>query len=139
MVLLHVEKSSPTKDAYMSDLLKTNLLSSPSTCFKRVYLETVSSISLEKQREAIFHLLKKGVVLVAETIRNSFVVAPSSTADLVSQKYAYFLLDHKNLTSTMNAYNLGYLHYLNGNYPFYANGDGDIGKLCSDFLPMQSE
>ncbi|CAL9024568.1 unnamed protein product [Prunus brigantina] len=47
-------------------------------------LGTFSSLSLEKQREATFHLLKKRVAFAAETIRNPFVVALSSVADLVN-------------------------------------------------------
>ncbi|CAL9011792.1 unnamed protein product [Prunus brigantina] len=50
-----VDKSSPTGDEIVSDLLKTNFLSSSSACFKLVDhihqagdLETVSSLSLEK-------------------------------------------------------------------------------------------
>ncbi|KAI5338222.1 hypothetical protein L3X38_017493 [Prunus dulcis] len=82
----NVDKSSPAGDADVSDMLETNLLSSPSACFKLVYLETVSSLSLEKQRESIFDLLKKGVVLVAETIQNSSAVAPFSAADLEAEE-----------------------------------------------------
>ena len=70
----------------MSDLLKTNFLSSPFACAEQVDqvrqagdLGTFSSLSLEKQREATLHLLQKGVVFAAETIRNSSsAVAPSS-------------------------------------------------------------
>ena len=81
-----VDKPSPTGDAGVSDLLKTHFLSSPSACAELVDqvrqagdLGTFSSLSLEKQREATFHLLQKGVVFAAETIRNSSsAVAPSS-------------------------------------------------------------
>ncbi|CAL2271554.1 unnamed protein product [Prunus armeniaca] len=80
-----VDKSSPARDAGVSDLLKTQFLSSPSSCAELVDqirqagdLGTFSSLSLEKQREATLHLLQKGVVFAAETIRNSSVVAPSS-------------------------------------------------------------
>ncbi|CAL9025728.1 unnamed protein product [Prunus brigantina] len=101
---------------------------------------------------------------VAETIQNSSVVAPSSAADLVSLKYAYFCLERKDadvsfsydkllarfgachksakkskFEATMNAYKLGYLDCSTGNDPFYAIGDRDIEMLCSDLLPMQSE
>ncbi|CAL2254385.1 unnamed protein product [Prunus armeniaca] len=41
-------------------------------------LGAFSSLSLEKQREATLHLLQKGVVFTAETIRNSSAVFPSS-------------------------------------------------------------
>ncbi|CAL8115589.1 unnamed protein product [Prunus armeniaca] len=80
-----VDKSSPAGDAGVSDLLKTQFLSSPSSCAELVDqirqagdLGTFSSLSLEKQREATLHLLQKGVVFAAETIRNSSAVAPSS-------------------------------------------------------------
>ncbi|CAL9024579.1 unnamed protein product [Prunus brigantina] len=79
------DKSSPRGDACVSDLLKTNFLSSPSSCVELVDhirqagdLGTFSSLSLEKQREATFHLIQKGLVFAGETIRNSSVVAPSS-------------------------------------------------------------
>ncbi|CAL9004915.1 unnamed protein product [Prunus brigantina] len=79
-----VDKSSPAGDAGVSDLLKTQFLSSPSSCVELVdqirqagNLGTFSSLSLEKQREATLHLLQKGVVFAAETIRNSSAVAPS--------------------------------------------------------------
>ncbi|CAL2230020.1 unnamed protein product [Prunus armeniaca] len=65
-----VDKSSPSWDAGVSDLLKTQFLSSPSSCAELSFLE--------KQREATLHLLQKGVVFAAETIRNSSAVAPSS-------------------------------------------------------------
>ncbi|KAI5351589.1 hypothetical protein L3X38_004480 [Prunus dulcis] len=78
-----VDKSSRTRDASMYDLLKTKFLSSLSACFKLVDhihqasdLDTSSSLSLEKQREATFHLLQKGEVFAAETIWNLSVVAP---------------------------------------------------------------
>ncbi|CAL2246525.1 unnamed protein product [Prunus armeniaca] len=80
-----VDKSSPVGDAGVSDLLKTQFLSSPSSCAELVDqirqagdLGTFSSLSLEKQKEATLHLLQKGIVFAAETIRNSSVVAPSS-------------------------------------------------------------
>ena len=79
-----VDKSSPAGDVGVSDLLKTHFLSSPSACAGLVDqirqagdLGTFSSLSLEKQREATLHLLQKGAVFAAETIRNSFAVAPS--------------------------------------------------------------
>ncbi|CAL2276520.1 unnamed protein product [Prunus armeniaca] len=78
-------KSSPAGDACVSDMLKTNFLSNLSSCAELVDhirqagdLGTFSSLSLEKQREATFHLIKKGLVFAVETIRNSSVVAPSS-------------------------------------------------------------
>ncbi|CAL8095405.1 unnamed protein product [Prunus armeniaca] len=78
-----VDKSSPAGDAGVSDLLKTQFLSSPSSCAELVDqirqagdLGAFSSLSLEKQREATLHLLQKGVVFAAETIRNSPAVAP---------------------------------------------------------------
>ncbi|CAL8082890.1 unnamed protein product [Prunus armeniaca] len=80
-----VDKSSPVGDASVSNMLKMHFLSSPSSYAELVDqirqagdLDTFSSISLEKQREATLHLLQKGVVFVAETIRNSSAVAPSS-------------------------------------------------------------
>ncbi|CAL8154981.1 unnamed protein product [Prunus armeniaca] len=80
-----VDKSNPAGDACVSDLLKTNFLSNPSSCAELVDhirqagdLGTFSSLSLEKQREASFHLIQKGLVFAAETIRNSSAVAPSS-------------------------------------------------------------
>ncbi|CAL9013897.1 unnamed protein product [Prunus brigantina] len=80
-----VDKSSPAGDASVSDMLKTQFLSSPSSCAELVDqirqagdLGTFSSLSLEKQREATLHLLQKGVVFAAETIRNSSAIAPSS-------------------------------------------------------------
>ncbi|CAL8163990.1 unnamed protein product [Prunus armeniaca] len=79
-------KSSLAGDACVSDLLKTNFLSNPSSCAELVYhirqagdLGTFSSLSLEKQRETTFHLIQKGLVFTTETIQNSSVVAPSST------------------------------------------------------------
>lgn len=73
-------------DASVSDLLKTHFLSSPSACAELVDqihqvgdLGTFSSISLEKQRETTFHILKKIVVFAVETIWNSSDVVPSST------------------------------------------------------------
>ncbi|CAL2247869.1 unnamed protein product [Prunus armeniaca] len=79
-----VDKSSPAGDAGVSDLLKTQFLSSPSSCAELVNqirqagdLGAFSSLSLGKQREATLHLLQKGVVFAVETIRNSSVVAPS--------------------------------------------------------------
>ncbi|CAL2239307.1 unnamed protein product [Prunus armeniaca] len=78
-------KSSPAGDACVSDMLKMNFLSNPSSCVELVDhirqvddLGTFSSLSLEKQREATFHLIQKGLVFAAETIRNSSAVAPSS-------------------------------------------------------------
>ena len=69
----------------MSDLLKTNFLSSPSGCVKLVDhihqasdLGTFSSLSLEKQKEAPITLLQKGVVFVVDVIQNSYVVTPFS-------------------------------------------------------------
>ncbi|CAL8168932.1 unnamed protein product [Prunus armeniaca] len=78
-----VDKSSPAGDAGVSDLLKTQFLSSPSSCAELVDqirqagdLGTFSSLSLEKQKEATLHLLQKGIVFAAETIRNSSAVTP---------------------------------------------------------------
>ncbi|CAL8151499.1 unnamed protein product [Prunus armeniaca] len=80
-----VDKSNSAGDACVSDLLKTNFLLNPSSCAELVDhirqagdLDTFSSLSLEKQREATFHLIQKGLVFAAETIRNSSDVAPSS-------------------------------------------------------------
>ncbi|CAL8114443.1 unnamed protein product [Prunus armeniaca] len=80
-----MDKSDPAGDACVSNLLKTNFLSNPSSCAELVDhirqagdLGTFSSLSLEKQREATFHLIQKGLVFAAETIRNSSAVAPSS-------------------------------------------------------------
>ncbi|CAL2270491.1 unnamed protein product [Prunus armeniaca] len=80
-----VDKSSPAGDACVSDLLKTNFLSNPSSCAELVDhirqagdLGTFSSLSLEKRREATFHLIQKGLVFAAETIRNSSAVASTS-------------------------------------------------------------
>ncbi|CAL2271150.1 unnamed protein product [Prunus armeniaca] len=82
---LEVRLAEATGDAGVSDLLKTQFLSSPSSCAElvdQIYqagdLGAFSSLSLEKQREATLHLLQKGVVFAAETIRNSSAVAPSS-------------------------------------------------------------
>ncbi|CAL9024626.1 unnamed protein product, partial [Prunus brigantina] len=79
-----VGKFNPVGDAGMSNLLKTNFLSCSSTCAELVNhihqagnLDTFSSFSLEKQREATFHLLKVRLVFATETIRNSSVVAHS--------------------------------------------------------------
>ncbi|CAL2259752.1 unnamed protein product [Prunus armeniaca] len=79
-------KFNPAGDAGVSDMLKMNFLSSPSTCAELVNhirqagdLDTFSSLYLEKQREGTFHLLQKGLVFAAETIQNSSVVALSST------------------------------------------------------------
>ncbi|KAL6279416.1 hypothetical protein ACE6H2_016297 [Prunus campanulata] len=70
-----VHKSNPAGDASVFDPLKMNLLSSMSACFKLVDhihqagdLDTVLSLSLEKQREVPFHLLQRGVVFAIETI-----------------------------------------------------------------------
>ncbi|KAH0996418.1 hypothetical protein GBA52_020282, partial [Prunus armeniaca] len=41
-------------------------------------LGTFSSFSLQKQKEATFHLLQKGVLFAVETIQNSYAIAPSS-------------------------------------------------------------
>ncbi|CAL8174062.1 unnamed protein product [Prunus armeniaca] len=78
-------KFSSAGDACVSDMLKTNFLSNPSSCAELVDhirqagdLGTFSSLSLEKQRESTFHLIKKGLVFAAETIQNSSTVAPSS-------------------------------------------------------------
>ncbi|CAL2226826.1 unnamed protein product [Prunus armeniaca] len=61
-----VDKSSPAGDVGVSDILKTNFLSSLSACVKlvdHVYqagdLNTFSSLSLEKQREATFSSASK--------------------------------------------------------------------------------
>ncbi|CAL8175710.1 unnamed protein product [Prunus armeniaca] len=156
-----VDKFNPVGDAGMSDLLKTNFLSSQSTSVELVDqihqvgdLCTFSSLSLEKQREATFHLFQKGVAFAIETIRNSSVVAPSSAADLVSRKDAYFRLERKNANislsydkllarfrayrksakeskfeATMHAYKLGYMHYADRTTPFYAIVDVDIETL----------
>ncbi|CAL8091058.1 unnamed protein product [Prunus armeniaca] len=63
----NVDKSTPAEDAGVSDLLKTNFLSSPSTCAQLVHqirqagdLGTFPSLSLEKQKEETFLLLQKG-------------------------------------------------------------------------------
>ncbi|CAL2259780.1 unnamed protein product [Prunus armeniaca] len=147
-----VNKSSPAGDACVFDLLETNFLSNPSSC-----------------AELVDHICQVGdlgtfLIFIAETIRNSSAVAPSSAADLVSQKDAYFCLESKNadvsfsydkllarfgachksaekskFEATMNAYKFGYLDCSTGNDSFYAIGDGDIEMLCSDLLPMQSE
>ncbi|CAL2265355.1 unnamed protein product [Prunus armeniaca] len=60
------DKSNPTGDTGVSDLLKTYFLSSPSAYVKLVdhihqagNLGTFSSLSLEKQKETVVHLLKK--------------------------------------------------------------------------------
>ncbi|PQM35869.1 uncharacterized protein Pyn_22153 [Prunus yedoensis var. nudiflora] len=62
-----VNKSSPVRDVCVSDLLKTNFLSNPSSCAELVDhirqagdLGTFSSLSLENQREVSLHLLQKG-------------------------------------------------------------------------------
>ncbi|KAL6283864.1 hypothetical protein ACE6H2_014793 [Prunus campanulata] len=80
-----VNKSSPAGDARVSDLLKTNFLSNPSSCAELVDhirqagdLGTFSSLYLENQREVAFHLLQKGLIFAAQTVQNSFAVAPSS-------------------------------------------------------------
>ena len=61
-------KSSPAGDVCASDLLKTNFLSNPSPYVELVDhirqagdLGTFSSLSLEKQRESTFHLIKKRI------------------------------------------------------------------------------
>ncbi|CAL8124080.1 unnamed protein product [Prunus armeniaca] len=80
-----VNKSSPVGNACISDLLKTNFLSNPSSYAELVDhirqagdLGTFLSLSLERQRKMTFHLIKKGLVFDIETIHNSSVVAPSS-------------------------------------------------------------
>ncbi|KAL6289075.1 hypothetical protein ACE6H2_006585 [Prunus campanulata] len=80
-----VNKSTPAGDARVSDLLKMNFLSNPSSCAELVDhirqagdLGTFSSLSLENQREVAFHLLQKGLIFAAQTVHNSSAVAPSS-------------------------------------------------------------
>ncbi|CAL2278314.1 unnamed protein product [Prunus armeniaca] len=166
-----VDKFNPVGDAGVSDLLKTNFLSSQSTSVELVDqihqvgdLCTFSSLSLEKQREATFHLFQKGVAFAIETIRNSSVVAPSSAADLVSRKDAYFRLERKNANislsydkllarfrayqksakeskfeATMHAYKLGYMHYADRTTPFYAIVDVDIETLYPTYSLCKEE
>ncbi|CAL2271062.1 unnamed protein product [Prunus armeniaca] len=104
-------------------------------------LGTFSSLSLEKLREATFHLLKKGVAFAAETSRNPFVVAPSSAANLLLARFrAYHKSAKKSkFEATMDAYKLGCLDCKNGYAPLYAIGDEEIEELCPDFLNVQSE
>ncbi|KAI5336007.1 hypothetical protein L3X38_026141 [Prunus dulcis] len=102
----------------------------------------------KKQRELIFHPLKKRVVFVVETIWHSSAVATSSATDLVSRKDAYFHLELKNadislsydklltrfgsyhksaekskFKAIIDAYELGCLDCTNGYTPFYVIGD----------------
>ncbi|CAL8130888.1 unnamed protein product [Prunus armeniaca] len=166
-----VDKSSLGGDAGVSNLLKMNFLSSASIGAELVdqirqadEISTFSSLSLEKQKEATFHLLKRGVAFAVKTIRNSSIVTPSSVADLVSRKDAYFPLEHKTadntlsydkllarfcayhksteeskFEATMDANKLGCLDCKNGSALFYAIGDEDIEKLCPNLLPIQSK
>ncbi|CAL2278272.1 unnamed protein product [Prunus armeniaca] len=90
---LKVDKFTLAEDAGVSDVLKTNFLSSPSTCAELVHqirqagdLGTFPSLSLEKQKEATFHLLQKGIVFAAETIRNSSAVAIFCSAQRVGEE-----------------------------------------------------
>ncbi|CAL2238623.1 unnamed protein product [Prunus armeniaca] len=140
-----VNKSSPAGDACVFDLLKSNFLSNPSSC-----------------AELVDHICQAGdlgtfSIFVAETIRNSSAVAPSSAADLIRLKDAYFCLERKNadvsfsydkllvgachksaekskLEATTNAYKLGYLDCSTGNGSFYAIGDGDIEMLSDEVV-----
>ncbi|CAL2271265.1 unnamed protein product [Prunus armeniaca] len=70
-----VDKSSPAGDIGVSNLLKMNFLLSRPLADN---LDTFLSLSLEKQSEATFHLLQKGVVFATETIWNLSIVTPSS-------------------------------------------------------------
>ncbi|CAL2247521.1 unnamed protein product [Prunus armeniaca] len=135
-----VNKSSPAGDACVSDLLKTDFLSNPSSC-----------------AELVDHIF-----FVAETIRNSYAVAPSSAADLVSRKDAYFCLERKNADvsfscdkllarfhayhksaekskseAIIDAYKLGYLHCADRTTPLYAIDDVNIETLCPDSPPVE--
>ncbi|CAL9005714.1 unnamed protein product, partial [Prunus brigantina] len=133
----------------MSDLLKTNNLSSPST-----FAELVNHIRQANDLDTVS-------IFAAKTIWNSSVVAPSSaqlsdssTADLASRKDALFCLECKNadislsydkllarrsahhksakkfkFEATIDVYKLGYLHCTNGTAPFYAIEDGNIEAL----------
>ncbi|CAL2265692.1 unnamed protein product [Prunus armeniaca] len=141
---LKVDKSSFAQNAGVAveDELPVNpvyLLQLVDYIYQASDLDTFFSLSLEKEREATFHLLQKGVVVAAETIRNSSVV------DLVSRKDAYLLLECKNADISLSydkllarfgayhksaekskfeaitdAYKLGYLDCTNGSAPFYA-------------------
>ncbi|CAL8167146.1 unnamed protein product [Prunus armeniaca] len=122
-----VEKSSPAGDAGVSDLPKTNFLSSLSAYFKLVD-----------------HIHQAGDL---ETVSNAYLRLKCKNADisfsydkLLARFGAYNKSAEKSkFEVTMNAYKLGYLNCSNGTDPFYAIGDGDIKMLCSDLLPMNSE
>ncbi|KAI5313637.1 hypothetical protein L3X38_042813 [Prunus dulcis] len=80
---LKVDKLRSAGDVSVSNLLKTNFLSSLFACPKLVdhlrqarNLGTFSSLSLEKQNDAVTDLLQKGVSSAAEAIRSSSHVAP---------------------------------------------------------------
>lgn len=80
-----VHKSSPAGDAGVSDLLMTNFLSSPFTCFKLADhihkandLDTFQVFPWRNKGKRQFICFKKSVVLVVETIRNLFTIASSS-------------------------------------------------------------
>lgn len=75
-----------SEDVSMFDMFETNFLSISFACAKLVDhvnqasdLGTFSSISMEKQKKVVMHLLQKEVVFFfyAEAIWNSSAVAPS--------------------------------------------------------------
>ncbi|BBG97113.1 hypothetical protein Prudu_006131, partial [Prunus dulcis] len=105
-----VNKFSSVGDACVSDLLKMNFLSNPSSCAELVDhirqvcdLGTFSCLSLEKQRDATFHLIQKGLIFAAETIRNlSLSELEKKNAELATQFSAEQALYEKK-TSDLRA------------------------------------
>ncbi|KAI5316642.1 hypothetical protein L3X38_036349 [Prunus dulcis] len=118
-----VDKSSSARDAGVSDMLKTNFLSSSSTC-----AELVDQIHQDGDLDAYFRLERQNADI-------------SLSYDKL---FARFRAYHKSIEeskfeATMDVYKPGCLDCKNGHAPFYATGDGDIEELCPDLLPVQSE
>ncbi|CAL9001333.1 unnamed protein product, partial [Prunus brigantina] len=126
-------------------------------------VELISKLSAEQTH---YENKMSNLRMMISELKSSFVEKDSElsscTADLASQKYAYFRLECKNADislsydkllprfrayhksakeskseAAMDAYKLGYLDCTNGNHPFYAIGDEDIEMLCPNLLPVQ--
>ncbi|CAL2257686.1 unnamed protein product [Prunus armeniaca] len=156
-----VDKSSPAGDASMSDMLKKNLLSNPSSCVDELEKKNAELASQLSTEQARYEKKTSDLRVMISELKSSLTEKDSElnslAADLVSRKDAFFCLELKNADISLSydkllarfhayhksaekskskaiidVYKLGYLHCADETTPLYAIDDIDIETLCPD-------
>ncbi|CAL2278388.1 unnamed protein product [Prunus armeniaca] len=139
-----------TRDACMSNLLKTNFLSSPCAYVKLVdhihyvgELSTFSSLSLEMQNKEvsagqIHYESRMSEVKESMSVlkRSTFVV--SARIHLLTKFNAYKeAIEQSKFEAIIDAYKLGYMDCKSGFAHYYHIEDEDVEMFCLDMLSAQ--